>query len=170
MILCYGKKIFWFKKVIYIYVKTAYVENSYKVPKNSIQDRSHQWSTRPAHSPGRQWLSLDFEVLGRTDVRTLCVKIVITNGRDCGLPRGSIFLFSVHSSYIPTSSPYQGQKIISVTVCPKWLCQKNQLIFNRVQDMRVINDPLDQTLSPASSDQYSCLNFWFWNVGMDGRT
>ena len=34
------------------------------------QDRSHQWSTRPAHSPGRQWLSLDFEVLGRTD--TLC--------------------------------------------------------------------------------------------------
>ena len=45
------------------------------------QDRSHQWSTRPAHSPGRQWLSLDFEVLGRTDGRTLCVKIVITTGR-----------------------------------------------------------------------------------------
>ena len=26
-----------------------------------------EWSTRPAHRPGRQWLSLDFEVLGRTD-------------------------------------------------------------------------------------------------------
>ena len=38
--------------------------------KKMIQDRSHQWSTRPAHSLGRQWLSLDFEVLGRTD--TLC--------------------------------------------------------------------------------------------------
>ena len=28
---------------------------------------------------------------GRTDGRTLCVKIVITTGRDCGRPRGSIF-------------------------------------------------------------------------------
>ena len=37
---------------------------------NNLQDRSHQWSTRPAHSPGRQWLSLDVEVLGRTDGRT----------------------------------------------------------------------------------------------------
>ena len=35
------------------------------------QDRSHQWSTRPAHSTGRQWLSLELEVLGRTDGRTL---------------------------------------------------------------------------------------------------
>ena len=26
----------------------------------------------------------------RTDWRTLCVKIVITTGRDCGRPRGSI--------------------------------------------------------------------------------
>ena len=38
------------------------------------QDRSHQWSTRPAHSPGRQWLSLDRLILkfwdGRTDVHT----------------------------------------------------------------------------------------------------
>ena len=61
--------------------------------KEEEEDRSHQWSTRPAHSPGRQWLSLDFEVLGwtyrRTDERTLCVKIVITTGRDCGRPRGS---------------------------------------------------------------------------------
>ena len=42
--------------------------------KYTRQDRSHQWSTRPAHSPGRQWLSLDFEVLGRTYGRkdTLC--------------------------------------------------------------------------------------------------
>ena len=38
--------------------------------KQILQDRSHQWSTRPAHIPGRQWLSLDFEVLGRTDGRT----------------------------------------------------------------------------------------------------
>ena len=38
--------------------------------KKSIQDRSHQWSTRPAHNPGRQLLSLDFEVLGRTYRRT----------------------------------------------------------------------------------------------------
>ena len=44
---------------------------------------------------GRQWLSLDCEVLGRTDGRTdrrtLCVRIVITTGRDCGRPRGSIY-------------------------------------------------------------------------------
>ena len=53
------------------------------------QDRGHYWSTRQAHSPDRQWLSLDFKVLGRTDGRTLCVKIVITTGRDCGRPRGS---------------------------------------------------------------------------------
>ena len=32
-------------------------------------------------------VSLDFEVLERTD--TLCVKIVITTGRDCGRPPGS---------------------------------------------------------------------------------
>ena len=54
------------------------------------QDRSHQWSTRPGHSPGRQWLSLDFEVLRRMDGRTLCGKIVITTGRDLGRPCGSI--------------------------------------------------------------------------------
>ena len=54
------------------------------------QDTSHQWSTRPVHSTGRQWLSLDFEVLGLTDGRILCVKIVITTGRDCGRPRGSM--------------------------------------------------------------------------------
>ena len=48
--------------------------------------------------PGRQWLSLDFEVLcrtdGRTDGRTTCVKIVITTGWDCGRPRGSIWPMS----------------------------------------------------------------------------
>ena len=42
----------------------------------------HQWSTRPAHSPGRQWFSLDYEVLGRTGRKKTCVKIVITTGRD----------------------------------------------------------------------------------------
>ena len=45
------------------------------------------------HSPGRQWLSLDwFWSFGRdvrTDWRTLCVKIVITTGRECGRPRES---------------------------------------------------------------------------------
>ena len=35
---------------------------------------------------------------GRTDGRTTCVKIVITTGRDCGRPRGSIFL--AHSNSI----------------------------------------------------------------------
>ena len=38
----------------------------------------------------KQWLSLDFEVLGRTDGRT-CLKIVNTTGRSCGRPRGSIY-------------------------------------------------------------------------------
>ena len=32
-----------------------------------LQARSHQWTTRPAHRPGRQWLSLEFEILGQTD-------------------------------------------------------------------------------------------------------
>ena len=32
--------------------------------KKQKQDRSHQWSSWPVHSPGRLWLSLDFEVLG----------------------------------------------------------------------------------------------------------
>ena len=54
--------------------------------KREIKKRSHQWSTRPAHSPGRQWSALYFEVCeGRTDGRTFCVKIVIINsGRPCG--------------------------------------------------------------------------------------
>ena len=40
------------------------------VKKYPKQDRSHQWSIWPAHSPGRQWLSLDFDVLCRTYGRT----------------------------------------------------------------------------------------------------
>ena len=59
--------------------------------KETWQDMSHQWSTRPVHRPGRQWLLLDFEVLTdwrRTDGPTICV-IVITTSRDCGRPRGS---------------------------------------------------------------------------------
>ena len=39
-------------------------------------------------SPSRKWISLDFEVLGRTDER---VKIVITTGRDCSRLRGSTY-------------------------------------------------------------------------------
>ena len=50
------------------------------------QDISHQWSTRSA-SP--QTRLIDFEVLRRTDGRTVCVKIVIITGLDCGRPRGS---------------------------------------------------------------------------------
>ena len=34
---------------------------------------------------------------GRTDGRTLCVKLVITTSRDCGRPRGSIFLMIFNS-------------------------------------------------------------------------
>ena len=62
--------------------------------RHKVQDRSHQWSTRPAHNPGRQWLSLDFEILGQTEgrtyVRTTFAKIVITTARNWGRPRGSI--------------------------------------------------------------------------------
>ena len=43
------------------------VSNRWSNERNFTRDRGHQWSTRPAHSPARQWLSLDFEVLGRTD-------------------------------------------------------------------------------------------------------
>ena len=42
--------------------------------RKKIQDRSHQWSTRPAHSPGRHWLLWGgrtyVQTDGRTDVRT----------------------------------------------------------------------------------------------------
>ena len=67
----------------------------------TIQDRRHQWSTRPAHSPGRQWLSLDFEGLGWTDGRTdtLCENM-ITTGRDCGRPRGSIIAPDVYCIFL----------------------------------------------------------------------
>ena len=40
-------------------------------------------------SPQSKQAVIDFEVLGWTDGRTFCVKIVITTGRDCGRPRGS---------------------------------------------------------------------------------
>ena len=41
--------------------------------------RSRQWSTRLEHSPGDSRLNMIF-----WDGRTACVKIVVTNGRDCG--------------------------------------------------------------------------------------
>ena len=53
------------------------------------RDRSTEWSTRPAHNSGRQWYSLNFEKLERTDGRTNCVKIFISTGLDRGRPRGS---------------------------------------------------------------------------------
>ena len=62
--------------------KWSKVKNPHKPGKNllpdnkPVQDRSHQWTTQPTHSLCWQWLSFDFEVLGRTDwrtdVRTLC--------------------------------------------------------------------------------------------------
>ena len=74
-------------------IASKWAELRANVRKESEQDRSHQWSTRPAHSPGRQWLfwggRTDRRTDGRTDGWTLCVKIVITTGRDCGRPRGS---------------------------------------------------------------------------------
>ena len=62
------------------------------------QDRSHQWSTRPAHSPGRQWLSLDFAVLGQA----ICVEIIITEnvvGLVDRLVQFNLFLFQDKKSY-----------------------------------------------------------------------
>ena len=47
-------------------------------------------SASPQSRPWPAVMSRDFEVLGWTDGRTFCVKIVITAGRDSGRPRGSI--------------------------------------------------------------------------------
>ena len=51
------------------------------------QDRSHQWSTRPAQSQPavKNWFVLvDFEKWRRTYGRKTCVNIVITPDQDCG--------------------------------------------------------------------------------------
>ena len=53
-----------------------------------IQDWSHQWSTRPIHSPGWQRFSRDFKKLGQMDNI-----IMITTSRNWGRSRGSIFGF-----------------------------------------------------------------------------
>ena len=56
-------KFFWHSS--HIRSSQAFFRNRHE--KNEEQDRSHQGSTRPALRPCRQWLPLDFEVLGRTD-------------------------------------------------------------------------------------------------------
>ena len=66
------------------------------------QNRSHQWSTRPAHSLGRQWFLAWFWNFW-TDGRTTCVKTVITSGRDSGRPRGSVWYLTLSLSIIISS-------------------------------------------------------------------
>ena len=46
---------------------------------------------------------LILKFFGRTDGRTICVKIVITTGRDCGRPRGSIHFPAVCTCESPLS-------------------------------------------------------------------
>ena len=58
------------------------------------QDRSHPWSTRPAHSPGPAVI-FAFN-LKNWDVRTTYVKIVVTTGQDGSLPCGSLAWIYVH--------------------------------------------------------------------------
>ena len=116
---------------------------------------SHQWSTWLAHSPGRQWLSLNFEVLcrtyGRTDGRTTtCVKIVITTGRDCGRPRGSTEM--KHCFF------WNREKKIEV------LWHKNHLSITLTFCMNnkagVINDPLGQTPANIVITLFCFARFW----------
>ena len=68
-----------------------------------------------------------FEVLGRTDRRTLCVKKLITTGRDCDRPRGSNI--DCYSSR-PSGSIYNhiretwGPFLAAKTKCEKSKCLK----------------------------------------------
>ena len=84
----------------------------------------HSASPQPT---AQQWVSLDFEVLGRTDGQ---VKIVILYGRDCGRPRGSITsIFFVPSLRAKPKDIFQSLSI-NFTLCwyPLILTEFVQLI------------------------------------------
>ena len=54
--------------------------------KREKQDRSHQWSTHPAHSSERQWFSIDLKVLGgRTNRQTVWKQRSLPPGTVVGL-------------------------------------------------------------------------------------
>ena len=86
-----------------LYVRTLHTDGRTPSPEimmfwfvlgRGLKNRSHWWSTWPAHTPNWQWFSLDFLRFltnGQTNGRTTCVKVVITTDQDCGRPRGSIF-------------------------------------------------------------------------------
>ena len=87
-------------EVVYVKIKIKLVYRNLKdkIDKTGVINDPLGQPTVPTGSDCR--LILKF-----WDGRTLCVKIVITTGRDCGRPRGSIFLFPNQEASLPQVVP-----------------------------------------------------------------
>ena len=76
----------------------------------------------------------DVRTYVRTDGRTTCVKIVITTGRDCGRPRGSILIFQLLLSFnlfFPTFSikSYKNPIMSWLHILSKFFLHAIEIIF-----------------------------------------